>query len=111
MVINFDIANECPAMLTTTNPGPPVTPPFSAYFNSLGETPRLTYELDKYGTVDINLYNIQGQQLRTIYKATSGVGKYEVDIDKGSLPRGIYFIHIQHQSDGYIRSKTLKILI
>jgi len=111
-MIDFDIANECPTLLTNVPIVPPASPPFTTYLvNSLGAAPRLVYELEKHGTVDINLYNIHGQRLRTIYKARSGAGDYQIDIDKGGLPQGIYFIHIYYESNGDIGSKTLKILI
>ena len=111
-VIEFEIANECPTLITNIPIAPPVIPPFSAYLiNSLGEVPRLVYELDTYSTVDISLYNIQGQRLRTIYKAKSGAGRHEIDIDRSNLPRGVYFIHIIYQSDSFFRRKTLKILM
>jgi len=109
------IPNECSTYLAdglVSVPKPPLPDNLNAYLiNSLGDTPRLVYELDKNGMVDISLYNTHGQQIHTFHKATSTVGKHEIDVDKSNLPRGIYFIHIRHESDSYIRFKTLKILM
>lgn len=113
-MIDFDIADECPTSdsLEVSTFAPPVSPPLSAHLiNSLGEVPRLAYELEQSGTVDIDLYNIHGQRLRTLQTGKIGVGDYQIDIDKSNIPRGIYFIYIYYESNGHIRSKTLKILI
>jgi len=108
------VTDECPTYLIdsirVTNEFPEKESISAYLINSLGNTPRLVYELDKSGTVDIRLYSIH-QQLRTIYKTKSTEGKYQIDIDKGNLPKGIYFIQIRHESDDDIRTKTLKIVI
>ena len=80
--------------------------------NSSGANVRLDYTLVQDGTIDISLYSIHGQQLGTIHKASSTAGKYQIDIDKSHLPRGIYLIHIHFLStDGTLGYKTLKLLI
>jgi len=88
--------------------------PFSAdLINSHGEVPILEYELKQYGNVYINLYNIHGQQLQTLYEGISSVGIYQIDVDKRNMPHGIYFIRINYQSGNgnHTHTKTLKILI
>lgn len=109
------ISDECPTYLADGLVSIIDTLPktSSAYLvNSLGDTPQLVYILDKYGTVDISLYNIHGQQLGTLDKAASGGVEYRIDIDKGALPRGIYFIQINFISTGgKIASKVFKLLI
>jgi len=82
-----------------------INPPF-------GVTARLDYELKEHGTVDISLYNIHGQRLRTLHKAASDAGEYQIELNKGGLPSGIYFIQIMFISnDGTTAYKTLKLLI
>ncbi len=90
---------------TMGNAKPPVLEVFM-------KSARLGYKLEKHSTVDISLYNIHGQRLRTIYHAKSDAGTYQIEIDKADLPKGIYFIHVRFISnDGTIAYKTLKLLI
>jgi len=109
------IPNECSTYLvdvSTSLDNTSFNKDFSVQLNnSLGEIPRLFYQLDSYGTVDIHLYNIHGQQLRTLHNSRSTAGEYQIDIDKSNLSEGIYFIHFRYESDGYNHCKTLKILI
>jgi len=109
------ITDECSTYLqdfTTSKELPESHKLYANLANSLKKVPRLDYELGQYGTIDISLYNIHGQQLRTIHKATSGAGKYQVEIDKSNLPGGIYLIHIHFLStDGTVAYKTLKLIV
>ena len=79
---------------------------------SLKHTPQLLCQLTKPGTLQVNLYNMQGQQVSTIYKAQTAIGLQQINIDKTNLPRGIYFIHVRFVStDSTIVNKTFKLLI
>jgi len=79
---------------------------------SLKHTPQLLCKLTRSGALQVNLYNTQGQQLRTIYDAETAIGLQQISIDKTNLPRGIYFIHVSFIStDGITANKTFKLLI
>jgi len=60
--------------------------------------PELLCNLPKSGTLDISLYNVEEQHVRTIYKGDVTKGEYQISIDKGKLPRGIYFVHVSFVS-------------
>ncbi len=114
---NFDVPWEEFCMdsmgvcVTSNNEANPVDDS-GTYTYSAGEAHYLIYTLKQQGDIDINLYNIHGQELRTIHKASSGAGEYQIEIDKADLPKGIYLIHIHFISnDGTIAYKTLKLLI
>ena len=109
------MADECPTYIGDFIMDNPVRPDigFSEYLiNPSSVNARLDYELEQSGTVDISLYNIHGQRLRTLHHARSDAGTYQIDIDKSNLPKGIYFIHIMFiTDDGTTAYKTLKLMI
>ncbi len=79
---------------------------------TLGYTPKLLCNLTKPGMLYVNLHSTKGQQLRTIYEAEATTGPQQINIDKGNLPRGIYFVHVIFVStDGTVTNKSLKLLI
>lgn len=104
------ISDNCPTYV------PVYVPPSylsASIINSLGEVPILEYKLEQYGEVNINLYNIQGQQLQSLHEGLSGAGIHQININKKNVPRGIYFIRINYQSGNgnHTHTKTLKILM
>ncbi len=77
--------------------------------NTAGRESRVTYNLNKRGTVNISLYNTHGQQIMTL-QGDGNIGYHQVPINKNDLPSGIYFIHIEHISDNGIPiNKILKL--
>ena len=80
--------------------------------NSLGEVPILNYTLEKPGDINISLYNLHGQKFQTNYKARSSTGTYQMKLETGDLPKGMYLIFICFKSDdGTTEYKTMKLMV
>jgi hypothetical protein len=58
--------------------------------NPFDRTTRIRYRVDAAGPVSLQLYDVQGHELRTLFRGTKTPGDYEVVVDSEGLPSGIY---------------------
>ena len=61
----------------------------------LSSTTRLTYEIDKSRSVSLKIFNLVGQQVRTLFQGNVQVGRHIVkwngtDENGRALPNGVY---------------------
>lgn len=77
--------------------------------NSAGSTSIVAYTLKQSGTLNMNLYNSNGQQVMTLQNGINYPGYHQIPIDKNGLPPGIYFIHIEYIVDGVPINGILKL--
>ncbi len=83
---------------------------FSVYPNPAAETLVISFDLSERQTVNINLYNIQGQKVSGILNQELSAGYYEIQWNRNSangkrLPAGIYLIEMvtgKNKSSGKI---------
>jgi len=54
----------------------------------------VSYSLSSSADVRIELYNIVGQNVKTVFSGNQNSGEYKVDIDCAKLQSGIYFIKL-----------------
>lgn len=59
-----------------------------------GQT-RITYILEKAAPVSLELFDITGRKVRTLFKGTQGAGEHEVLVTATDLPSGIYLYKLQ----------------
>ena len=55
----------------------------------------------------INLYNIQGSQINTIYNGFAAAGDHELTLDASKLSSGVYFVNFS--AEDY--QKSIKITL
>jgi hypothetical protein len=66
------------------------------YPNPFNPSTTIQYSLPEAGTVNINIYNILGQNVKTIIKNSSqSAGSYKAVFNASSLPSGIYFYRLE----------------
>lgn len=70
----------------------------SNYPNPFFSETKIRFELNKAGTISIEIYNINGKNVRNYYQKNMSAGENEITIQRDNLPSGIYFYRI---SDGY----------
>lgn len=70
--------------------------PFIAYPNPADENLSVRYQLDQGGQVQLVLYNLMGQKMKTIVDERQGVGNYfyPLDLVKQGLSSGTYFLRL-----------------
>jgi len=81
--------------------------------NPFSQSTYFTYELSKKAQIDINIYNIAGQRVRTIEDASGEIGLnktfWDGVTDTGTtLPNGVYIYQITAKTEDEISKKTGK---
>jgi len=77
------------------------------YPNPFNPTTTINYTLNRPGFVEIDLYNIQGQKVRSLVSTTQSAGLHQVVLDASGLSSGIYFYRIKTGSQVQTRKMTL----
>jgi len=63
--------------------------------NPVRQETQLTFTVKQNGPARVNLYNLLGQQVRTLFDQTATVGdRYTVEVDASGLPTGKYFAQL-----------------
>ncbi len=78
------VGNDIPIAFELGNPFPN---PFNAGVN-------ISYSLAETAPVELTLYSIGGQVVKTISKGTMHPGRYSESIDSAGLPNGVFFIKL-----------------
>jgi len=66
--------------------------------NTFDKEAMLYYTLPKQSTLTLKVYNAKAKQLMKL-KGGSSEGRHLVPINKASLPKGIYFVHLNYASN------------
>jgi uncharacterized protein (DUF1501 family) len=74
-----------------------------AYPNPFTERTTLSY-VSNGGRVLIQVYNEQGQLLQTVLNQPMPAGTYQVDVDLGPLPAGVYYARLQNEGVQQVRN-------
>ncbi len=77
------------------------------YPNPFNPTTTITYSLPRGGEVELNIFNILGQQVTSLVDDYRVAGTHVVDFDGANLPSGIYFYRLQHDGGSSTRKMTL----
>jgi hypothetical protein len=73
-----------------------VTPiKFEIYPNPMNGTGRVKYVLDQTGIVNINMYDVTGKMVKSIYSGNANQGLQIVDFDSSDIPAGVYFCRLE----------------
>jgi hypothetical protein len=62
--------------------------------NPFNPTTRLTYELSTAGTASIALFNVMGQQVRSLDLGSRPAGAHSVTVDAAGLASGLYLARL-----------------
>ena len=74
-----------------------------AYPNPFTERTSLEYT-SAGGRVLIQVFNEEGQLLRTVLNQPVPAGTYKVDLDLGDLPSGVYYARLQNEGAQQVRN-------
>lgn len=77
------------------------------YPNPFNPVTKIRFDIAKSGFTELKIFNIIGQEVRTIVNENLQYGSYEVEFDGSKLPTGIYFCRMTAGSF----LKTIKIIL
>ena len=95
-------------------PGESVTKPqmnFTLYYNypnPFNPTTKISYSIPQLSKVVIKVYDILGNEIETLVNQEKPAGTYEITLDAGNLPSGVYFYQIKAGS--FIEAKKMILL-
>lgn len=77
------------------------------YPNPFNPSTTIRYSLSKASYTSLKVYNILGQELRTIVSGRHSAGDYEILFDARNLPSGLYFYKLQTDYQTAIKAMVL----
>ncbi|MBK9099334.1 MAG: T9SS type A sorting domain-containing protein [bacterium] len=81
---------------------------YQNYPNPFNSITNISYSIPKEGRIRIVLYNILGENLKTISDEYKSIGTYSISFNADNLPSGVYFYTLE--TDNQVLSKKLTIL-
>ena len=75
------------------------------YPNPFNPATKFNFEIPKSGNVEINIFDVLGSLVETIYKGYKPAGKYTIDFDGSKLASGVYFYRIE--AGEFIKSRKM----
>ncbi|MEJ2627699.1 MAG: CotH kinase family protein, partial [bacterium] len=79
------------------------------YPNPFNNQTRITFQVRTAGNVKIELYNLQGQYVRTLTDGLYSPGFHHIQLDASGLPSGIY-IYILHTENGFQEKRKMVLM-
>ncbi|MBK7630251.1 MAG: T9SS type A sorting domain-containing protein [Ignavibacteriales bacterium] len=61
------------------------------YPNPFNPTTKINYEIPERCTVQLKIFNLLGQEIKSLVSEEQFAGKYEIEFDGGNLSSGVYF--------------------
>ena len=65
------------------------------YPNPFNPSTVIKYQVPQNTFVNINVYDILGNQIKTLVREEKAAGSYELKFDASNMPSGVYFYSIQ----------------
>ncbi len=78
------------------------------YPNPFNPTTTITYQLPKTENIKLNIYNILGEEVKTLIDRNESAGVYHVKFDGSNFASGVYFYRLQ--AGNFIATKKLILL-
>ena len=77
------------------------------YPNPFNPTTRIEYHLEEPSEVTLEVFNMQGQLVRTLVDKYQGAGARTVNFNAAALSSGIYFYHLKAGNYTEVKKMTL----
>ena len=65
------------------------------YPNPFNPVLNIDFEISQAGWVKVNITDITGSMVKTVYEGFEGVGKHQISWDSENLPSGVYLVSLQ----------------
>jgi len=77
------------------------------YPNPFNPTTSIMYSVEKAGVVEMSLFNVMGQQVKTLVNEAKVPGEYAFDLHSGDLASGVYFYKMTQHGHTLTRKLVL----
>lgn len=77
------------------------------YPNPFNPSTTISYSIPKEGIVTLKIYNILGQEVKTLINKFQSAGNYKIIFDAGNLTSGVYFYSINTGSNTEVKKMML----
>lgn len=81
---------------------------YDAYPNPFNPTTNISFEVSKKMNVVVNIYDLTGKLIQTLFNGVKEPGRYEIQFNATQLSSGMYFYKIE--ADGFTDTKKLILL-
>ena len=78
------------------------------YPNPFNPSTAISYQLSAFGHVTLKVYDVLGNEIKTLVNEYKPAGKYTINFDASKLASGVYFYRLQ--AGNYIDVKKLMLL-
>ena len=84
---------------------------YANYPNPFNPNTKIIYEIPKRSAVNISVYNILGEKVKTLVNKEQSGGKYTVSFEGADLPSGVYLISLSAENETKVFRKTVKAVL
>ena len=77
------------------------------YPNPFNSSTIIKYQIPKENWVKINLYNILGEKILTLFEGEQKAGEHEIKLNSNELPSGNYFYSLETDSHREVKKLTI----
>jgi len=95
------VSNEDPSLLPAT------TRLDTNYPNPFSNETTITVELSTPQSIQLNVFNLQGQRIRQLHDGPLSAGKHTFTFSRRSLPSGVYYYQLQEAVKMHTRAMTV----
>ena len=102
------LLNDIPALSNENSPG--VINQFNLtrlYPNPFNPVLNIDFDINQAGWVKVNIADITGSMVKTVYEGYEGVGKHHLSWDSDKLPSGTYFVTLEFESSSLTKKVVL----
>lgn len=112
-LIDFDKAGEKDMVLSSEELNIPIQDDFSVQIiNALGRDAYLVYQSNVSGSINIQLFNVEGSKINNSYQQVIHKGHYQHALSKQYLAKGIYYVQVNFKAkNGTQFNKVLKLSV
>ena len=115
----FALAGGTPFRLVKTGPDPVSAPSesfishpssfilYPAYPNPFNSTTTIEYALSFPAEVSLNIYNLSGRRVETLFNGRQQAGVHSVTFNAGNLPSGLYFVRLEDSGQAFTKKVML----
>jgi len=77
------------------------------YPNPFNPVLNIDFEINQAGWVRVNIADITGSKVKTVYEGYEGVGKQHISWDPDTLPSGTYFVTLEFENSSLTKKVVL----
>ncbi|MEQ9308390.1 MAG: phosphodiester glycosidase family protein [Balneolaceae bacterium] len=84
---------------------------YPAYPNPFNPSTNISYQLPASGQVKVEVFNINGQLIKTLFNGRQGSGNYQHTWDATNISSGVYFVKVDLQTSSDLFTQVQRITL